>query len=179
MQDSQTSIRLFAMDVDGTLTDGTFSYADDGSESKTFHAHDGLAVKVLPEVGVTTALISGRSSDAVRRRAAELRVAEVHLGVDDKAAVLREVAERLGIPLESAAFMGDDLSDIPPMRLAAWSAAPANAAHEVLEAATFVSRREGGHGAVRDAIEHMLKAQGSWDEVLTRFQVVGRAEATG
>ncbi len=167
------------MDVDGTLTDGTFTYASDGGESKTFHAHDGLAVKVLPEIGITAALISGRSSDAVRRRAKELRITEVHLGVDDKAAVLAEIAGRLGIAHEATAFMGDDLSDIPAMRIAGWSAAPANAAPEVRETAAFLSRQEGGRGAVRDAIEHMLREQGDWDRVLERFQVVGSTEAAG
>ncbi len=164
------------MDVDGTLTDGTFTYGAEGAEWKRFHAKDGLAVKVLPEVGIQTALISGRSSDAVRRRAAELKIEEVHLGVDDKLGVLQGIAARHGLDLSETAFVGDDLSDIPAMRAAGWSAAPADAAPEVRETATFVARRNGGQGAVRDVIEHLLQREGLWDRVLERFQVIPSQE---
>ncbi len=176
MQAPRSTIRLFALDVDGTLTDGTFTYGSGGSESKTFNAKDGLAVKVLPAIGITTALISGRESEAVRRRAKELRIDEVHLGVDDKLAVLHEIVSRHDLTIHEAAFMGDDLSDIPAMRAAGWSAAPADAVPEARETAAFVARRNGGHGAVRDAIEHLLRFEGLWETVLERFQVIPSQE---
>lgn len=164
------------MDVDGTLTDGTFTYGADGAEGKRFHAKDGLAVKVLPTVGITAALVSGRASEAVRRRAAELGIEEVHLGVDDKQAVLADIARRHDLALDETAFVGDDLSDIPAMRAAGWSAAPADAAPEVRETADFVARRKGGQGAVRDIVEHLLRREGLWDRVLERFQAIPSQE---
>lgn len=159
-------IRLFVMDVDGTLTDGTLTFTADGSELKTFHARDGAGIKLLPALGIIPAIISGRRSAATTRRAKELSIEHMHQGVGDKAAQLRTLCEALDLDVSQAAFMGDDLSDIPAMRAAGWSAAPADAVQETRAAATFVSTAPGGHGAVRDAIEALLKQQGLWAGVL-------------
>jgi 3-deoxy-D-manno-octulosonate 8-phosphate phosphatase (KDO 8-P phosphatase) len=168
------SIRLFVMDVDGTLTDGTLTYTAEGTELKSFHAKDGAGIKLLPTVGITPAIISGRSSRATSRRAAELGIHEVHQGIEDKAASLEALCTRLGISLHESAFVGDDLTDIPPMRLCGFSAAPADAAPEVRQIADFVADLPGGRGAVRQAIEALLRREGTWDGIVA---ALGRAPA--
>ncbi len=164
------TIRLFVMDVDGTLTDGTLTYGPDGAELKSFHSKDGYGIKMLRVAGVTPAIISGRESVPTSRRARELGIDEVEQGIEDKAACLLELCTRLGVPVEETAYVGDDLSDLPPMRLCGFSAAPSDAAPEVLEAATFVGDRPGGHGAVREAIESLLRSDGRWEDVLRHIE---------
>ena len=161
-----TPIRLFVMDVDGTLTDGTITYGEDGGEWKSFHSRDGLGIKILPLVRVTPVLVSGRTSKPTARRAKELGIDIVRQGVKDKAAAVEEIRVTLGFAPGEVAFMGDDLSDLAAMRAAGWSAAPADADPEVLQVAGYVCRLPGGRGAVREAIEALLRAQGRWDAVL-------------
>jgi 3-deoxy-D-manno-octulosonate 8-phosphate phosphatase (KDO 8-P phosphatase) len=163
------------MDVDGTLTDGTLFLSGEDLELKAFHSKDGAGIRFLQEVGVTPVFISGRRSSATQRRARELDVAEVHLGIADKRACLEEVCRRAGVSLAEAAFVGDDLGDIPAMRACGFSAAPADAAPETRSAATFVTRTPGGRGAVREVIEHVLRRDGRWDEVLGRHGAAGVA----
>ena len=177
MEAAAPRIRLFVMDVDGTLTDGTITYAADGTELRSFHARDGAGIKLLPKVGITPAFVSGRAGQAARRRAAELGVQEVHLGIDDKAACVAGMRERLDLPPEAVAVMGDDLSDIPAMRRAGFSAAPADAAPEVRALADFVATRPGGHGAVREAIEGLLRQEDLWDAVLEQHDAAPTQEA--
>lgn len=159
-------IRLFAMDVDGTLTDGTITYTADGVELKSFHARDGAGIRLLAQVGIVPAIVSGRASAATRRRAAELGVETVEEGVSDKLAVLERLRREMGLAWEAVAFMGDDLTDIPPMQCAGYSAAPSDAAPQVRQVATFVCAQPGGRGAVREAIENLLQAEGVWQQVL-------------
>jgi 3-deoxy-D-manno-octulosonate 8-phosphate phosphatase (KDO 8-P phosphatase) len=163
------TVRLFVMDVDGTLTDGTLTYAADGTELKSFHSKDGAAIKLLPTVGVTPAIISGRTSTPTARRARELGIEHVHQGVGDKAACLRALCAEVGIPEAETAYVGDDLSDLPPMRMCGFSAAPADAATEVRAEAEFVADLPGGRGAVRQAIEALLRADGRWEQILARL----------
>ncbi len=167
-------IRLVVMDVDGTLTDGRITYTADGLELKSFHARDGAGIKLLAAAGLRPAILSGRSSAATARRAAELGIDIVLQGIDDKAERLRALCRELGFDPLEAAFLGDDLGDIPPMRIAGWSAAPADAAEEVRAIATFVSRLEGGRGAVREAIEVLLKRERLWDAILERHDAKPR-----
>ena len=170
MATSRPRIRLFAMDVDGTLTDGRITYTADGIEIKSFHARDGAGIKLLPPLGITPAICSGRSSDATARRARELGISIVHQGVDDKRAVLASICEQLDIEPSEAAFIGDDLSDIPAMISAGWSAAPADAAPEVCKVADHVCSTPGGRGAVREAIEALLRQEGQWESALRPLQ---------
>lgn len=171
------TIRLFVMDVDGTLTDGTLTYAADGSELKSFHARDGLGIKLLPKAGITPAIISGRSSLPTSRRAKELGIEFVHQGVGDKAACFEELCAQLHLRPEQAAFVGDDLSDLPPMRLCGFSAAPADAAPEVRAEADFVAELGGGRGAVRQAVEAVLRREGLWAAVLASLEFEDVPEA--
>jgi 3-deoxy-D-manno-octulosonate 8-phosphate phosphatase (KDO 8-P phosphatase) len=162
-------IRLFVMDVDGTLTDGTIAYDERGSEWKAFHSRDGAGIRILALAGVIPAILSGRKSEVVVRRAKELGIEEVVQGVLDKAAALRSMRERLEVPANEVAYVGDDLSDLPAMREVAFSAAPADAAEEVRQGADYVCALPGGRGAVREAIETLLKRDGRWDAVLSAF----------
>ena len=170
MSPTRPPIRLFAMDVDGTLTDGVLLCGEGGQDRKAFHARDGQGIKLLPHAGIVPAIISGRASEATTRRAAELGIEHVHQAEGDKAGRLLALCEELGLRAEEAAFIGDDLSDIAAMRIAGWSAAPADAAAETRAAATFVASRDGGRGAVREAIEALLKSLGAWDDVLAQFE---------
>lgn len=154
------------MDVDGTLTDGRITYTADGVEIKSFHARDGAGIKMLAKAGIVSAIVSGRSSPATRRRAGELGIREVTEGVTDKLEVVDTLRRRMDLSWETVAFMGDDLSDIGPMRRAGYAPAPNDAAPEVRRIATYVCTLPGGRGAVREAIENLLRTEGTWDRML-------------
>ncbi|HKW91184.1 MAG TPA: HAD hydrolase family protein [Methylomirabilota bacterium] len=155
-------IRLLVLDVDGVLTDGGLVYGASGEETKRFHVHDGLALAVALRAGLQVAVLSSRASAAVTRRMSELGVTEIHQGVADKAQVLEALRERLGLRAAEVAVMGDDLPDLPAMGKAGLALAPANAVAEVKRAAHWVARRRGGDGAVREAVEMLLKARRAW-----------------
>ena len=157
-----SSIRLLVLDVDGVLTDGGLVYGASGEEIKRFHVHDGFALVAALKAGLQVAVVSGRASAAVTRRMAELGVVEVHQGVSDKAQALDALRERLGLAPREVAVMGDDLPDLPAMGHAGLALAPANAVAEVKRAAHWVARRRGGEGAVREAVEMLLRARRSW-----------------
>lgn len=158
-------IRLLVLDVDGVLTDGGIYIGPAGEELKRFHVQDGLAMVAAQRAGLGLAVISGRASPSVARRMAELGVTEVHQGVTDKAATLAAVMARLGVATDEVAVMGDDLTDLPLMRRVGLSLAPRDAAPETRRAADWVAPRGGGQGAVRDAIELLLKARKAWPPV--------------
>jgi 3-deoxy-D-manno-octulosonate 8-phosphate phosphatase (KDO 8-P phosphatase) len=155
-------IRLLVLDVDGVLTDGGLVFTASGEETKRFHVHDGLALVAARKAGLQVAVLSSRTSAAVTRRMAELGVGEVHQGVADKGAALDALRERLGLGPGEVAVMGDDLPDLAAMGRAGMALAPANAVAEVKRAAHWVARRKGGEGAVREAIEMLLKARRAW-----------------
>lgn len=155
-------IRLLVLDVDGVLTDGGLVFTASGEETKRFHVHDGLALVAARKAGLQVAVLSSRASAAVTRRMAELGVGEVHQGVADKGAALDALRERLGLGPGEVAVMGDDLPDLAAMGRAGMALAPANAVAEVKRAAHWVARRKGGEGAVREAIEMLLKARRAW-----------------
>jgi len=155
-------IRLLVLDVDGVLTDGGLLYGSAGEETKRFHVRDGLAVIAARAAGLEIGVISGRASAAVTRRMAELGVREVHQGVADKGAVFDAMRARLGLLPVEVAMMGDDLTDLALMRRVGLALAPSDAVAEIRRAAHWVSRYRGGDGAVRDAVELLLKARKAW-----------------
>jgi 3-deoxy-D-manno-octulosonate 8-phosphate phosphatase (KDO 8-P phosphatase) len=155
-------IRLLVLDVDGVLTDGVLVYGPSGEETKRFHVRDGLAMQAARRAGIEVAIVSGRASAAVTRRMSELGIVEVHQGVSDKAAELRGLLGRLAIEPHEAAVMGDDLPDVPVMKMAGLALAPSDAAPETKRAAAWVSRARGGHGAVREAVEMLLRSRKAW-----------------
>ena len=153
-------IRLAAFDVDGTLTDGRLWYSESGHETKVFHVHDGLGLKRLQAHGIQVAIVSARISHPVALRAEELNIAHVYQGQNDKRECLRQILEALNLQPEQAAFVGDDLPDLPAMGLAGLAVAVHNAHPWVAERAHWQTRLGGGMGAVREACDLILHAQG-------------------
>lgn len=154
-------VRLFVLDVDGTLTDGRVVYDSEGREIQRFHVHDGYGLARLRQLGVRVVWITGRGSGATEKRARELGVDELHQGVESKGAVLLELQERLGLGPEQTAAMGDDLPDLELRARAGFFAAPADARPEVRAAADRVTASAGGCGAVREVCECILRAAGA------------------
>ncbi len=152
-------VRLAIFDVDGVMTDGTLYIGADGEAFKAFNILDGHGLKMLQASGVGTAIISGRASQAVARRARELDIAHVVQGSSDKAQAFERLRAELGLDAASCAFMGDDLPDLPVMRLAGFAVAVANAVEAVKQAAHYVTRASGGRGAVREFCELLLSAR--------------------
>ena len=162
-------IKLLILDVDGVLTDGRVVYDADGREIKFFDIQDGHGLKLLQRTGVKVALLSGRESNVNRIRARELGIEELHEDCKIKLPVFEEIIKAHGLPAQEAAFMGDDLIDLPPMRAAGLALAPANAVLEVKQAAHWVAPKPGGGGAVRLACELILKSSGTWEQVTARY----------
>jgi 3-deoxy-D-manno-octulosonate 8-phosphate phosphatase (KDO 8-P phosphatase) len=152
-----SGIRAVAIDVDGVLTDGTFWWGPDGQEWKRFSFRDVMGVSRALRSGLIIAMISGEESPLVDRFAGKMGIEDVFKGCKDKARALREFAQRRGLDLSQIAFMGDDVNDLEAMQLAGLAAAPANAEDSVRAHAQFVSQRDGGHGAVRELIEHLIE----------------------
>ena len=154
------AIRLAIFDVDGVLTDGTLWIGPEGEAFKAFNILDGHGVKMLHSAGIATAILSGRESAAVVRRATELSIAHVIQGAEDKLAELERLAARLGVSFEQCAFVGDDLPDLAVMKRCGFAVAVANAAEAVKASAHYVTRAAGGHGAVREFCDLVLASQG-------------------
>lgn len=169
-------IKLLALDVDGVLTDGSIIIGQVGELSKHFDARDGMGISLALRHGIEVALITGRHSEIVLHRAMELGISAIYENVTFKGQVLEQVCQEMEIPLSQAAFMGDDLNDLPAFSRAGVSFAPADAAPEVRERAMYVSPKEGGHGAVRDVIEHILKAKGLWQQIVDSYVVSGQGD---
>ena len=152
-------VRLFAMDVDGVLTDGTVHISADGPETKTFSILDGMGLVRLHKAGLIVAWISGRPSGATRARAVELKIPHLIEGRTDKLAALQELAATLGLTAAQCAYMGDDDIDAPAIAWAGVGVAPATAMPAALAAADFVPSRPAGLGAVREVCEHLLASR--------------------
>lgn len=163
------AIELLLLDVDGVLTDGSIEYLDDGREVKRFHVRDGSGLKLWHAAGKRSAIVSGRSSRAVERRAAELGLAPVLQGRDDKLQALTEVLAATGLAPEQVCAIGDDLPDVPVLRRCGLAVAVADGCAEARAAAHYTTAVPGGRGAARDAIEWLLKLQGRWDELTARY----------
>ncbi len=154
------AVRLAIFDVDGVMTDGTLYIGAQGEAFKAFNILDGHGVKMLQSAGIATAIISGRSSEAVVRRAGELAIAHVVQGASDKLAAFDALLARLGVEPRECAFAGDDLPDLPVMRNCGLAIAVANAVEPVKAVAHYVTQASGGRGAVREMCELILRAQG-------------------
>ena len=159
-------IRLLALDVDGVLTDGTIWMGPDGSVSKRFDIRDGHALIHLQRNGVQLAIVSGRDDAVTALRAKELRFGHVLQGVRLKLPALKDLARRRKLSMAEIAYMGDDVNDIAVIKAVGLGAAPGNGAPEARAAARFVSSQPGGHGAVRELAELLLKARGAWQEIV-------------
>jgi len=169
---SKESIKLIVLDVDGTLTDGGIAYDSAGAESKVFSAKDGLILKALPKLGIHVIFLTGKSSAIVEKRGKELDARHILQGVSDKKSTLISYADQHGIDLKAAAYIGDDLNDYAAMKLCGFKACPADAAVEILDICDYVSQCHGGHGAVRDICEYIIREEGKYREFLKLFGVI-------
>ncbi len=159
-------IRLIGFDVDGTLTDGRLAYGTDGHETKNFHVQDGMGFTLLRHAGLQIALVTARISTVVERRGRELQVPHIHTHERSKLACMQRIAAGMGIGMDEVAFVGDDLPDLATLRAVGLAIAPANAHHWILPVAHWVTPRNGGEGAGRDACDLLLYAQGHVDGIL-------------
>ena len=153
-------IRLVATDVDGVLTDGGLYYSDSGEQTKKFNVWDGLGLVLLKKAGLVTAVITMDQTQLVNVRAAKLGISEIHQGVKDKLAVLKELASKYGIQLEEVAYVGDDVTDLSALQAVGFSAVPANGRDPVRKKVQYVCKAKGGEGAVREVADLILAAQG-------------------
>jgi 3-deoxy-D-manno-octulosonate 8-phosphate phosphatase (KDO 8-P phosphatase) len=163
------SIQMLVLDVDGVLTDGHLYYSNSGDEIKAFSIKDGLGIKLLQAVGVKVAIITGRSSDIVTRRASELGIEDIVQGREDKKQALTELCQRNELSLGDCAYMGDDLPDLGAINSAGLGMTVADGCSAVRDAADWVSERKGGFGAVREACEFILSARGDWQKIESEF----------
>lgn len=163
------NVRLIILDVDGTLTDGTLAYSDNGVQTKAFHVADGLGIVMAQAVGLKIAVISGRASRAVETRLAELKVAEVVQNCGDKAAAVRVLLAKYGLNPDQAAYVGDDINDLPAFEAVGVKIAVANASDMLKGRADWITPRSGGFGAVRDAIDEILRRQGRLNEAVQAY----------
>lgn len=159
-------IRLIGFDVDGTLTDGGLQFDSEGREHKRFHVQDGLGLVLLRNAGIEVALVSARRSEVTLARGRELKVPRLHIGERGKLDCMRGIAAEMGIGMDEAAFMGDDLPDLAVMRAVGLAIAPADAHPWVLPATHWVTPHPGGAGAARNACDLLLHAQGRVDALL-------------
>jgi 3-deoxy-D-manno-octulosonate 8-phosphate phosphatase (KDO 8-P phosphatase) len=164
------NIKVIVLDVDGTLTDSTVYYGDNNLELKAFSTKDGAALKPLQGLGIDVIFLTGRECEAVMRRAADLGATAVQ-NISDKAAKLRDLLAERGITPEQAVYIGDDLNDYAAMSLCGYKACPFDSAAEIKTIANYVSPLHGGHGAVRDIVEKLLKDSGRWGELLARYSI--------
>jgi 3-deoxy-D-manno-octulosonate 8-phosphate phosphatase (KDO 8-P phosphatase) len=171
------SIRMIMMDVDGVLTDGRILYSADGAEIEAFFVRDGLGLRAAQRAGLVTAILTGRSSMAVARRAKELGIPEIHQGIPNKVETYEMLLRRHGLTDEAVAYLGDDVNDLPLLARAGLSAAPADAADEVKAKVAFVTSRGGGRGAVREVIDLILKAQGRWERAMESLGALREGES--
>lgn len=162
-------IRLACFDVDGSLTDGRLIYLPGGGEAKSFHVHDGLGLRLLEECGIAVALVTARKVPVVDLRADDLKLSAVCQGVKDKAAMVKQLAQDRDLGMDEVAFFGDDLPDLPAIRVVGLAAGPADAHPWLASHLHWQSPQRGGHGAARTFCDFLIEAQGHRDAVLARF----------
>ncbi len=159
-------IRLLILDVDGVLTDGSLVFSEQGERTKQFCVQDGLALKLWVRAGGTVGIISGRSGEALSKRAAELGIEHVYQGVQGKGVAYTALLSELGVQDGQTAYVGDDLPDLDPMRRCRFPVAVGNAVPAVKREANYVTRAFGGSGAVREVVEFLLRKQDRWNRDL-------------
>jgi 3-deoxy-D-manno-octulosonate 8-phosphate phosphatase (KDO 8-P phosphatase) len=162
-------LRLLLFDVDGVLTDGTILLDATGAESKRFHIRDGTAIVWAHRAGLLTGLLSARQAASTAQRAAQLDIRVVHQGVANKLETYERILREHGLGDEEVAYMGDDLLDLPVLRRVGLASAPADAAPEVLARVHWVSASAGGHGAVRELVTLVLRAQRRWNALVASY----------
>ena len=163
-------IKLVLLDVDGTLTDGGIYRGNNGEELKRFNVKDGYAIVNAQKLGIEFGIITGRKSELVEIRAKELKIKYLYQGISEKTVILEEIMKKDGLSKEEIAYMGDDLNDLLIMKQVGLSGTPKDAVDEVIQVTDFVSKKNGGSGAVREFIEHILKQDGKWEIFLKNIK---------
>jgi 3-deoxy-D-manno-octulosonate 8-phosphate phosphatase (KDO 8-P phosphatase) len=164
-------IKLLILDVDGVLTDGRIIIDDLGNETKNFDVRDGHGLKLLMRYGIDVVLLTGRKSKVLEYRAKELDVTEVYQNAKNKVTVLEDILRKRNINGDNVAYVGDDMVDVPVFLKVGFSVAVADAVIYAREAADYITEKRGGRGAVREICEIILKAQGKWEEIASRYDL--------
>jgi 3-deoxy-D-manno-octulosonate 8-phosphate phosphatase (KDO 8-P phosphatase) len=159
------------LDVDGVLTDGRIIMDDKGQELKQFDVKDGHGLKMLLRSGFQIMFLTGRTSRVVAQRAQDLGIKDVYQGAKNKVKIFEDILQAKGISPRTVAYMGDDIVDVPLFKRVGLSIAVANACHEALKAADYVTEKEGGRGAVREVCDMILHLQGKWAEVILQYEL--------
>ena len=163
-------IKLVLLDVDGTLTDGGIYRGNNEEELKRFNVKDGYAIVNAQKLGIEFGIITGRKSELVEIRAKELKIKYLYQGISEKTVILEEIMKKDSLSKEEIAYMGDDLNDLLIMKQVGLSGTPKDAVDEVIQVADFVSKKNGGSGAVREFIEYILKKDGKWEVFLKNIK---------
>ena len=174
--EAANAIKLLALDVDGVLTDGTIYIAADGECFKGFNAKDGMGISCALRNGLDVAIITGRKSEIIHRRAEELGITTIIEGAKDKREALRSLRRLRGLSVEEVAYVGDDLNDLPAFAESGLTFAPDDAAEDVYDAADIGLENSGGRGAVREAIEYILAAQDKWEKIVASYEQAGQGD---
>jgi 3-deoxy-D-manno-octulosonate 8-phosphate phosphatase (KDO 8-P phosphatase) len=169
-------VKLLIMDVDGTLSDGRFFILPDGTAMKSFDVKDGTGIIFAGLAGLKTAIITGKKSEAVRKRAEELHIDDYYEGVQDKTIPLDELLEKYNVKKEEVAFIGDDIGDAEVMGMVGFSAAVGDAHPLIKRISHYIAKRYGGRGAVRETIDFILDAQEKWPEIFTKLKSSSNAD---
>lgn len=171
--DKAKAVRLMAFDIDGVMTDGRLYFSPAGDEMKAFFSRDGLGLKMLAKSGVTLAIITGRNSPIVTRRAENLGITLVYQGIEDKRAAMADLLAKAGLDFAAAGYMGDDVVDLGVMTACGFSATVPDGHPLVLQQSDYVATAPAGAGAVREVCELILRAQGNLDQALAAWRMVG------
>ena len=164
-------VKLVILDIDGVMTDGRIIYSIYGDELKFFDVTDGFGITLLRRAGIRTAIITAKKSRIVKMRAKDMKVNYVYQGFRDKLAALNKILRKTRLKAEEICFIGDDLIDMPVLKRAGLAVAVPNAVEEVRQQAHFTTSKTGGRGAVREICDLILKAQGKWDAVTSKYFV--------
>lgn len=165
LNEKAKKIKMLVLDVDGVMTDGRIIMNDLGQEIKAFDVKDGHGIRLLLNAGIEVAIITGRESEAVRRRASDLGIPTVFQGIKDKESVCRRIMKEKGLEKDQVCCMGDDLPDIPMLNCSGFPVAVADATDETRDSAVYVTKAPGGYGAVREVCEIILKAKDAWPKI--------------
>ncbi len=171
MEAKLAKIKLLLLDVDGVMTDGRIIYDNQGNELKAFDVKDGHGLKMLQRAGINIGIITGRKSELVAKRAAELGIEILYQKALNKLDPYREILAEQGLTDEQVAYVGDDVVDLPILRRVGFSATVADAVPEVLPLVDYVASRPGGRGAVREICDLLIKASGQWERLTERYFV--------
>ena len=169
------NVQLLCLDVDGVLTDGSILIDHQGMELKRFFVRDGIGLRAWMKLGQQVAIITGRKGPALEQRMAELGIDTIYSGVSDKCEAFSDLLEKTGVDAGEVAMVGDDLPDLPILRRCGYAVAVNDGVPEVRDVARFVTQADGGRGAVREVIEHLLRAKGRWEEAVAIYDIKSEA----